>query len=158
MNVTKVMTGDAATCSPSDTLNRAAQLMWEKDCGFLPVVDGEQRVVGVVTDRDVCMGAYTQGKSLMEVPVESVMSRDIRVCKAEDEVASVERIMRENKIRRVPVVDEAGGLLGVVTLGDLARCSQTGPLQKALSGLGIAKTLASVCEPRAPEPVSAAAE
>lgn len=158
MNVTKVMTSDVATCGPSDSLNRAAQLMWESDCGFLPVVDDRHRLVGVVTDRDICMGAYTQGKPLSDIAVSSVMTIDLRTCKAEDEVASVERLMRDNRIRRVPVIDESGELLGVVTLGDLARCSQAGPLQKALGGLAINKTLASICEPRAPQQMSAAAQ
>ncbi|HVW28058.1 MAG TPA: CBS domain-containing protein [Polyangiaceae bacterium] len=158
MNVTKVMTSDVVTCAPSDSLNRAAQIMWENDCGFLPVVEDGCRLVGVVTDRDICMGAYTQGRPLSDIAVDNVMARQIQTCKAEDEIASVERLMRDNKLRRVPVVDESSELLGVVTLGDLARCSQAGPLQKALGGLAISKTLASICEPRSPQQTSAAAQ
>ncbi len=158
MNVTKVITSDVVTCGPSDSLNRAAQLMWESDCGFLPVVDDGRRLVGVVTDRDVCMGAYTQGKPLWDIAVSSVMSRAVETCKAADEIAFVEKQMRDKKLRRVPVIDESGELLGVVTLGDLARFAQAGPLQKALGSLAISKTLASICEPRSRQPASAAAE
>jgi CBS-domain-containing membrane protein len=158
MNVAKVMTRDASACSPRDTLNRAAQLMWERDCGFLPVIDEERHVVGVVTDRDICMGSYTQGKALWDLPVSSVMSKLVHTCDPGDDATDVERTMRDKKIRRVPVVDGAGELVGVVTLGDLARCSQSGPLSKATSGLAIAKTLASICEPRAPQESTVAAE
>ena len=61
MNIEKMMNSHVLSCGSSDTLNRAAQLMWDGDCGFLPVVDEQQHVVGVVTDRDICMGAYTKG-------------------------------------------------------------------------------------------------
>jgi CBS domain-containing protein len=158
MNLAKVMTSDVCACSPQDTLNRAAQLMWEHDCGFLPVVDDGRRVVSVVTDRDVCMGVYTQGKPLWDLPVSSVMSPALYTCKPGDDATDVERLMRDKKIRRIPVIDDSGELVGVVTLGDLARRSQTGRLQKATSGLAIAKTLAAICEPRAPQESAAAAE
>jgi len=67
MKVEQIMTRIVHTCSENDTLNRAAQLMWENDCGCVPVIhggNGSGAVVGVVTDRDVCMGAYTQGRLL----------------------------------------------------------------------------------------------
>lgn len=159
MNIEKAMTRHIVVCSPTDTLNRAAQLMWERDCGILPVVDDRRRLVGIVTDRDLCMGAYTQGVPLWAAPVSTVMSRQLHTCGPADDIRDVERLIREKQIRRVPVVSGDGELLGIVTLGDLARCSQSSAFQKAITGLGIAKTLASVSEPRAPQPpASAAAE
>lgn len=155
MNIGKVMSRDVRTCSATDTLNRAAQIMWEGDCGLLPVVDDRNRVVAVVTDRDICMGAYMQGAPLWAAPVSSVMSRTIHTCRATDDNATVEHLMQEKRIRRVPVVDSEGVLVGIVTLGDLARTSQSSTLHKAMEGLGIAKTLASICEPKSPAAVAA---
>lgn len=150
MDIEKVMTREVHSCSPTDTLNRAAQIMWEKDCGALPVVDDQCRVVGMVTDRDICMGSYTQGLSLAAISVASVMSKNIYSCLPEDSVGEVERLMREKRIRRVPVVDSDGDLRGIVTLGDLARCAQQSAFQKTIGGHVLAKTLAAICEPRAP--------
>lgn len=157
MNIEKVMTREVFACSPNDTLNRAAQIMWEADCGALPVVDAQRRVVGLVTDRDVCMASYTRGVPLWAAPVSSAMSKALFTCSPDDAVGDVERLMKEKQIRRVPVVNGEGELLGVVTLGDLARFSQQSAFQKATGGLAITKTLAAICEPRAPKQ-SAAAE
>jgi len=156
MNIEKVMTREVCACSPSDTLNRAAQLMWEGDHGVLPVVDEERRVLGVVTDRDICMGTYTQGVPLWGAPVSSVMSKEIFTCSPEDDVRNVESLMQEKRIRRVPVVNGARQLVGMITLGDLARWSQSSALQKAMGGLAITRTLATICEPREPGEVAAA--
>lgn len=158
MNIQKLMTREVMTCSPADSLNRAAQIMWENDCGFLPVVDDQGRAVGVVTDRDLCMGAYTQGVPLWEATVSSVMSREVHGCGLDDDIADVERTMREQRIRRVPVIDGARRVLGILTLGDLARASQSNTLQKATAGPAVARTLAVICEPRAPAPQEVAAE
>lgn len=156
MNIEKVMTRDVRTCSASATLNRAAQIMWESDCGFLPVVDDQGRVVSVVTDRDICMGAYLQGVPLSGASVASVMSKKLRTCGPDDDIGDVESKMRDEQIRRIPVVDAGGKLLGVVTVGDFARCSQSSAFQKAAGGLAIAKTLAAICEPRTRHAVAAA--
>lgn len=156
MRIEDLMTREVATCSPNDTLNRAAQLMWERDCGALPVVDDQYRVLSMVTDRDICMGTYTQGVPLWGACVSSVMSRQLFTCSPDDDVSDVERLMREKQIRRVPVVGGSGELLGVATLADLARGSQSNAFQKAVGGLPIAKTLASICEPRTLQRAAAA--
>ena len=72
--VREVMTKDVLTCSVSDRLNRAAQLMWESDCGCIPIVEEHGMLVGMLTDRDICMAAYTSGKPLSEISVTSAMS------------------------------------------------------------------------------------
>jgi CBS domain-containing protein len=156
MNIENVMTRDVRACSSNDTLNRAAQIMWENDCGFLPVLDDQGRVVSVVTDRDICMGAHLQGVPLWAAAVSSVMSKKLCTCGPGDDVGDIESKMREDQIRRLPVVDDGGKLLGVVTVGDLARSSQSSAFQKATGGLSIAKTLAAICEPRTGRAVAAA--
>ena len=77
MQVRQLMNQPAVTCSPRDTLHRAAGLMWEHDCGALPVVDDNGHIAGMITDRDICMAAYTQGRPLHAVPVNEIMSRTV---------------------------------------------------------------------------------
>ena len=80
MKVSDLMTREVRTCHQHDSLNRAAQLMWENDCGAVPVVDSDLKVIGMLTDRDICMAAYTQGKRLDEIPVVTAMSRQVVRC------------------------------------------------------------------------------
>jgi CBS domain-containing protein len=149
MRVENVMSKNARTCSAEDTLNQAARLMWETDCGFLPVIDERRHVIGVVTDRDLLMGAYTQGQPLTNATVRSVMSREVSACAPDDSLATAEKLMEDRRVRRLPVVDSFGEIAGVITLGDLARSSQSNTVTKAIGGVMVAKTLAAICEPRA---------
>jgi CBS domain-containing protein len=148
MRVENVMSKDARICSAEDTLNHAACLMWEADCGFLPVIDERRHVIGVVTDRDLLMGAYTQGQPLTNATVGSVMSREVCACAPDDSLVTAEKLMQDRRVRRLPVVDGSGEMVGVITLGDLARSSQSNTVTKAIGGVMVAKTLAAICEPR----------
>ncbi|MBK7583071.1 MAG: CBS domain-containing protein [Myxococcales bacterium] len=148
MQAREVMTRQPHCCSIDHALNDAARIMWENDTGFLPVVDDCGSVVGVITDRDICMAAYTQGVSLASGTVASAMSRDVVSVSPGDSVRTVEALMRQNQIRRVPVLDQSGQPLGVVTLGDLARHAEQNSLRKALEGLPLVTTLAQICEAR----------
>lgn len=137
-------------CAPEDTLARAAQVMWEKDLGCLPVCGPGRRPLAMLTDRDISMAAFMQWKHLAEVTVESAMSRALFTCSPDDELAQAEEIMRRNQVRRLPVVDEQGVLVGLLSLGDVAlyvhqRSSYSNgtPAQQRL-----AETLAAICEPR----------
>jgi CBS-domain-containing membrane protein len=149
MKIEDIMTKTVRTCAASDTLSRAAYLMWEGDCGFLPVVDERHRPLGVVTDRDICMGAHFQGAPLDAARVESVMSRELFCCTPEQEVNEVEHLMQHAKVRRVPVVDVWGHVIGIVTLSDLARRAWPN-LRKPQEGAAVALTLAIIAEPRHP--------
>lgn len=152
MRIDRLMTKDVASCGPDDPLNRAVQLMWERDCGFVPVVEstGSRRVVGVLTDRDACMAAYTRGRSLPEIRVGDVMSRRIRSCKPSDDLASAEEVMREAQIHRLPVLDDADQLVGVISLADIAREAgrETGSRRPQVSAAEIGETLARIRQPR----------
>jgi CBS domain-containing protein len=144
-------------CKPDDTLDLAATQMWEHDCGSLPVCagDGELRVIAMLTDRDICMAALFEGRPLRELKVADAMSRDIRVCEVDDRPEDVELLMREQRIRRVPVTDSAGALIGIVSLADLARAARgRAGSRKAgvLSERDVGHTLAAICEPGAARP------
>ena len=118
-----LMRKDVSACREDQAMNEAARIMWERDCGFVPVVasDDSGKLVGVVTDRDLCMAAYTRGKSLAELCVADAMSRDVRTCTPEDPLSRAETEMRVSRVRRLPVVDEQQHIYGVVTLDDLLR-------------------------------------
>jgi CBS domain-containing protein len=150
MRVDDIMTRDVAACAQDDTLNRAAELMWERDCGVIPVREGK-RVVGVVTDRDCCMAAYTKGRRLDEIGVGETMSREVNACAPGDTLAEVERRMAQFQIRRMPVLND-GHLVGIVSMNDIALAAQRGQA----SPDEIAETLAAVCRHRGqPQPLAA---
>jgi len=148
MNVEEMMSIRVATCREGDSLERAAQLMWDTDCGVVPVLDAESRVVGMVTDRDVCMAAYTQGKPIWQIPVTSACSRKVYACKLSDSLQTAENLMRVAQVRRLPVVDDDGQLWGLVSLGDLAQhVHRGGGSPDGLSYASIALTLAAISQP-----------
>ncbi len=121
MKVSDLMTKEVRACHQHDSLNRAAQLMWENDCGVVPVIDSDSKVIGMLTDRDICMAAYTQGVALVDASVGSAMSCDVCVCAASDNITSAAERMRERQIRRLPVIDKAGRLVGILSMSDIAR-------------------------------------
>ena len=124
-NVRTLMSVNVRSCTPGDSLNRAAQLMWDGDCGCVPVVDDSGRVVGLITDRDICMASYTQGKSLAELPVEGFMSKQVHGCGPDESVGDALGLMTEHRLRRLPVQDVSGKLIGMLSLADVARWAST---------------------------------
>lgn len=157
MTIEPLMSRHVRYCRPDHTLDYAASQMWDHDCGALPVcvTDDEPRVIGMLTDRDICMAALFQGRPLRELKVADAMSRDIHVCEVDDRPEDVETLMRESKIRRVPVTDQAGALVGIVSLADLARAAHgraVTPTPDSVSERDIGHTLAAICEPGEPRP------
>ena len=119
--VSEVMTRNVQSVAPGDTVRRAAQMMDDLNVGALPVCDGE-RLVGMVTDRDITVRATSAGLGPEEARVEQVMSADVRCCHEDQPLEEVAQQMANTQIRRVPVVsrDEAQRLVGIVSLGDIA--------------------------------------
>ncbi len=155
MNVEQLMTKNVRTCKPEDTLNDAAKILWESDCGCIPVVSSEGgKFVGVITDRDICMAAYTQGKTLSELPVGGAMSRKAIVCAPDVAITAAQKIMGDARVRRLPVVDEAGHLLGLISLADIAReaARERKSRKKEVTDAEVGRTLSAICEPRAAVP------
>src|SRR5690349_1831741 len=112
MKVSDLMTRDVAYCSIGASAEDAARGMWEQNVGSLPVIDVDGRVAGVVTDRDLCMAAWTRGQPLRDIPVTVPMSKDLHWCHPEDELEVAERAMADHHVRRLPVVDHDGAPLG----------------------------------------------
>lgn len=151
MKVEKLMTRKVATCSPQDTLEYAASLMWQNDCGCVPVAapNGTARLCGMITDRDICMSALFKGKALGELRVEDAMAKDLQTCQPGDTLADVERKMQNARIRRLPVVDEDGALVGIVSMADLAvEAARLQFTQRPELPVGeVTTTLAAICKP-----------
>jgi CBS domain-containing protein len=123
MDVHEVMTRDPACCVPSDSAQRAGLLMRRFDVGVLPVVDDEyhRRLLGILTDRDLCMAVIATDRRPSDVTVEECMLRSPICCAPGDDVRRVAELMRTHHVRRLPVVNAHGFLVGMVSLSDLAR-------------------------------------
>ena len=159
MNVGQLMNREVETCRVDDSLAVAARKMWDRDIGCLPVLGRQGHLVGVVTDRDICMAGYTQGRSLNDIPVSVAVSRQLHTCREEDTLLEAEEIMRSRQVRRLPVLDEYGGLAGMISLSDLVRAleRQSGRRRRQLTAEEVSATLAAVCEPRAADEAAASA-
>jgi len=159
MKVSEIMTPDVHVCVPGASLERAARIMWDEDCGCVPVIDGEGRPLGLITDRDVCMGTLARGGALGDAPVDASMSQPPVTCKADDTVEEAERIMCEHQIRRLIVVDDDGKLAGLVSLSDLVQAVPSEGQAEALRFSDeLLTTLSSVTRPRRHEEVAIATE
>ncbi|HWO25825.1 MAG TPA: CBS domain-containing protein [Kofleriaceae bacterium] len=148
MQAAELTQREILTCSDRDSLEHVVSLMWKHDIGCLPVTSPDGRLVGMITDRDVAMAAYLQGAPLRSITVSSVMSREVVTCRERDDVQEVERAMRQRQVRRVPVIDEVGKLLGMITINDIARAAHEGKLPSA----DVASTLAAISRPRLVHP------
>lgn len=119
MKLADIMTRDVTVVSPTDSVQRAAQIMDELNVGSLPVCDG-RRIIGMVTDRDLTVRIAAQGRSPEEARVEEAMSTNVRWCFEDEDVDAVIEKMGDTQIRRLPVVDRDHNLVGIVSLGDIA--------------------------------------
>lgn len=133
MKIREIMSPDVRIASPQDTLQRAAQLMEEMDCGILPVGEGD-RLVGMVSDRDITLRAVARGKAPDKCTVGEVMSRDIKYIYDDETLEDATRNMGDLQIRRLPVLDRKKRLVGIVSLGDIA-LKQTANAGKALKNV-----------------------
>jgi CBS domain-containing protein len=158
MHVREVMTMDPISCLPSDSAQAAAELMRRHNTGVLPVVEARhnQRVVGVVTDRDLCMTVIADGKAPGTSLVKDSMTAQVVSCRPDDDVAKVEALMRENLIRRIPVISDRDTLQGIVSIADLLRKGDRQPTDPAGQALKeIAKPTSEASKPRAGQPAAA---
>ncbi|HEX5430764.1 MAG TPA: CBS domain-containing protein [Bryobacteraceae bacterium] len=119
MRVRELMTEQPKSCGLNTNLASAVELMWEGDCGVLPVTE-EGKLAGIITDRDICIAVGTRNRPAAEIAVKEVANHHVLTCLAEDDVHTAMSVMRSAKIRRLPVVDAQGKLEGMVSLTDIA--------------------------------------
>ena len=140
------MTTKPLTVGLNDTLAEAAERMWAGDCGCLPVVNDDGVVVAMVTDRDICMAAWSRNQPPQNLRVPEAMSKSLVTCTPDDTVENVEGTMRLARVRRLPVVDD-GRLAGIISLADIVVHSVRGARHSgARENNGWSTTLAVICE------------
>jgi predicted transcriptional regulator len=146
MRVADLMSRAVVCCDSTKSLVEPAKAMWDQDVGFIPIVAPKTGVLeGVVTDRDICMAAMTKGKPLHEIPVRDVMQTNFYACSEGDHIARIHSIMRDHRLRRVPVLNAEQQVVGVVALNDLA-CHADTTASKGLRDAFI-KTIGAICRP-----------
>jgi CBS domain-containing protein len=153
MRVSEVMCRPVSYCAPETGLTAAARLMGDNDCGVLPVVRNG-RIVGVVTDRDVCLAVARRPAS--ETSVREVMTENVASCRAEDDVRDALSLMASRQVRRLPVVDDRGGVAGVLSMDDVVlRAEEPDPSRRppAISCREAAETLQRIYGSRHVRPV-----
>src|SRR5215472_847375 len=120
MQVAEIMTKDVCSCSPGMNAATAAELMWKRNCGSLPVVENGGRVVGIVTDRDLFLALGTSNRNPGDLPVGEIMTKDIAFTTPGSDVRDALKTMAQRQLRRLPVVNDDGTLVGIVSVGDIA--------------------------------------
>ncbi len=144
--VRDVMSSTIGVCHPHSSLADAAQIMWKRDCGFVPVVGmATNTIQGVITDRDIAMSAAIHGQSLHQVQVHSAMSHTVQTIKETDSLTAAHKAMREYQIYRLPVVDKDDHVVGVLSLNDLARTAASA--KSTASSRDVAVTLGTISQP-----------
>ena len=156
MKVADLMSKNVACVRMSENLGAAAKIMWDCDCGTVPVLDDSgEKLVGMVTDRDVCMATWSKDGPPSSIKVSEAMSRRVSSCSPNDELSTAEGVMRTRQVRRVPVVDSSGKVVGVLSLADIAREAEREHSRRErqqVTAEEIAATLANVCQGSAQQP------
>lgn len=153
MRVQDVMVGTPAYCDASTNLGAAIEMLWNRNCGFLPVVDENEKVIGVVTDRDLCIAMGTRNRVAGEITVGEALSPQLFYCKPEDDIHAALKIMGDKKVRRLPVVDSNRKLKGILAMDDIVMHAQTARAGKfpELSADDILGTLKNLYWPALPQ-------
>ena len=119
MRVQDAMRRFPKSCAPTADLAAVTELLWSCGCGALPVVDGSGAILGIITDRDICVAVGTRNRRPSEITAGQAMSRQVAICKSNDDIHDALDLMRARKVNRVPVVGESGKLEGILCLSDL---------------------------------------
>lgn len=159
MNVQELMTRDVKTCHRDTNLAEVASILWESDCGALPVVDDQDKVIGVVSDRDICFAVATKGRLASEITVGEIAGhRPIFTCTPDDFIQDALATMKQHQIRRVPVVNHDGKIAGILSIRDvvLAAQAENRGAQQGVSGHEALSTLQAICEHRSAQNTASA--
>ena len=137
MKVKDCMCNEVCWVKPNSTIKDCAKLMMDNHIGCVPVCDDSKKVVGVVTDRDIILRTVACDKDVKTTPVSDIMSCNVCCCTPDTDVANAEKLMSQNQIRRIPVIDN-NKIIGILTLGDLAT-------NENVSTQGLCNTLENIC-------------
>jgi CBS domain-containing protein len=153
MKVREVMTRKASFCGPESTLEEASFLMNKNKCGFLPVVGDGGNVIGVVTDRDICIALGTRNRKPSDLRIWDVMPRKLFTCMEGDDVHCALKTLRSARIRRLPVIDRDGTLAGVLSIDDIVLHAREHLVRQDISYKDVENTYKAIRgRPAVPDP------
>ena len=147
MLVRTAMTSEVACCSPDENLAQAVARMWNRRCGALPIVDGRGSVLGLLTDRDICIALGTRNVRASEVLVEEVKLPSVFTCSPDDDALHALEIMAAQNIKRLPAVED-GRLVGILSIDDLLRCAVADPAGEEIPEAAPLDTLRKILRAR----------
>ena len=151
MKIQDIMTRDVKSCEPETNLAAATEILRRTHCGILPVVDSRGKLTGVITDRDICLALSARNVRPSAMTVGDVAVKPAVRCGPEDEIHSALGFMRVHQIRRIPVTAEDDGLVGILSLDDIALHAEKSPAKGGISYEDVAETLKAICAHRAQE-------
>ena len=151
MKVAELMTRNVQSCTPETNLAAAAMQMWDGDFGTLPVMDDEGNLIGMITDRDICMAAATRHEDIANIKVGDVITRQVESCSPEMSLRDALHIFENARVRRLPVVNRDERLEGILSLTDIVRYASDVRDQKSfgISHTDVVSSLKAVCAPHA---------
>jgi CBS domain-containing protein len=149
MKIKDIMTPEPATCFPATNLAAAAALMLDADCGILPVVDEQGKLVGIVTDRDMYIALATRNALASQVAVGEVARTTVHTCSPDDDVQTALATMKQHRVRRLPVAGFGGTVAGIVSMNDILLAA--GP-RKAVRSDEVVDTFQAICAHHHPMP------
>jgi len=147
MKVQDLMTPNAITCGPNTNLARVAGLMWDNNCGSLAVTNEHGKVIGLITDRDICIAVATRQRLAAEILVSEVITGEVWTCGPQDDIRKLLQTMRNARVRRLPVISDDGVLQGIVSISDIVLHAEEaqGKQKPQLSLQDAIGTLKAVC-------------
>ena len=154
MKVKDVMNPDAKAIWITESLADAAKSMWDNDCGILPIVKDGRKVVGMITDRDICMGAAMKDSNPSGISVEEVMSGEVYEATPDEDVEKALQTMREHKVRRLPVINPEGELAGILSMNDIVLKAKDSKGNAQINYADVVETYQAICQH--PLPISTA--
>ena len=146
MKVKELMTPDAKAIWLTESLADAAKTMWENDCGAVPIIKEGRKVIGMLTDRDICMAAAMRDRDPSAISVEEVMNRTVYAAEAEEDIEQALQTMRQHKVRRLPVLNLEGELQGILSMNDIVLKAKSNGKEAPIDYADIVKTYQAICE------------
>jgi CBS domain-containing protein len=146
MKVRELMSTNAVFCRPETNLAAVGALMWEHDCGLIPVVDDTERVTGVITDRDICIALSTRDRQPSKITAREITTAPARVCSPDDDIQTALITMSRERLHRLPVVNRERGLVGILSINDLLLHAEKGLGKRpGISYEDVVQTLQAIC-------------
>lgn len=146
MKVRDRMTTNAVSCRPETNLAAVGALMWEHDCGLIPVVDDTEKVTGVITDRDICIALSTRDRQPSKITAREITTAPAFVCSPDDDIQTALIIMSRERLHRLPVVNKERGLIGILSINDVLLHAEKGlGKRQGISYEDVVQTLQAIC-------------